>query len=93
MAEAHGDDVARGGPELLALALELEASGVDQERLIATLISESRGSPSRLLAACGLAQSLTRALPLDLNAREAYGALVESLRWATRHPGESLTLR
>jgi hypothetical protein len=84
--------VATESSELLALTLELEASGAEKEHLITTLIDESHGSPTQLLGACALAQSLTRTLPLDPTAQDAYGVLVESLRWVTRHPGARAVL-
>lgn len=75
-------------PELLALALELEADSVAEEAAIATLVEAAAGSPITLMGAYAYALSLAHDRPYDLSNEHMLGLLTKALQRAVRLSGE-----
>lgn len=76
------------GPELLALALSLEADGADDEETVAALVESARCSGTTLMAACTYALSLARDMPYDNANERSLGLLTRALKQAVRMSGE-----
>lgn len=77
------------GPELLALALSLEADGVGEEAAVASLVESAQFSCTKLMAACAYALSLARDMPYDAANERTLQLLTQALQWAVRMTGES----
>ena len=69
-------------PYLLALALDMCATGVPEERAVAELLEVARGSPMALLAARASAAALHRVLADDKRARVVVDLLTAAVRRA-----------
>jgi hypothetical protein len=69
-------------PYLLALSLDMCATGVAAERAVDELIEVSDGSPMALLAARSLGAALHKELPDDKRARRVVDLLTEAVRRA-----------
>lgn len=71
-------------PELLALALELEADAVATETAIATLVEASGHSPTALMGAYAYAHSLAEDQPYDPCTEHMMELLTKALQRAVR---------
>lgn len=78
-------------PELLALALELEADAVATETAIATLVEASGHSPTALMGAYAYARSLAEDQPYDQCTEHMLELLTKALQRAVRLTGEQPT--
>jgi len=81
-------DMSAGGPELLALALSLEADGVGQEEAVTALLESAQCSCTTLMAACAYALSLVRDMPYDAANERPLQLLTDALQRAVRITGE-----
>jgi hypothetical protein len=76
------------GPDLLALALALDAEGTDEDETVAALVEVARCSGTTLMGACTYALSLARHLPYDLGAERPLRLLTRALQQAVQQSGE-----
>lgn len=77
------------GPELLALALELEADAVAPESAIATLLEAAGRSPTTLMGAYAYAHSLAEDQPYDECTEHMLDLLTKALQRAVRLTGKN----
>lgn len=75
------------GPELLALALALEAEGADDEQVIASLVELAQGSCISLMGASAYALSLARDMPYDTANERTLSLLTRALQQAVHMSG------
>lgn len=80
--------MATDGPELLALALSLEAEDVADEEAVASLVESAGGSATALMGAYAFALSLARDMPYDTSHERTLGLLTRALQRAVRMSGE-----
>jgi len=76
------------GPELLALALSLEADGIDDEDAVVSLVESAHYSGTALMAAFTYALSLARDLPYDPARERTLLTLTRAVQRAVRLSGE-----
>lgn len=76
------------GPELFALALSLEADGVEEEDAVSALVESAQCSGTSLMAACAYALSLARDMPYDAVTARTVALLTRALQRAVRLSGQ-----
>lgn len=76
------------GPELLALALSLEAEDVSDEEAVVSLVEGAGCSATALMGAYAYALSLARDMPYDTSNERTLGLLTRALQRAVRLSGE-----
>lgn len=76
------------GPELLALALALEADGATDDEAVASLVEAAECSATTLMGAYAYALSLARDMPYDTSNERTLGLLTRALQRAVRLSGE-----
>jgi hypothetical protein len=81
-ADAHPLDRSEIAPYLMALSLDMCATGVPTDRAADELVEVAKGSPMAILAARSLASGLLRELPEDHRAREVVDLLTVTVRRA-----------
>lgn len=80
--------MATDGPELLALALSLEADEVPEEEAVGALMQSAEYSPTALMGAYAYALCLARDMPYDPRGEQTLGLLTKALQRAVRHGTE-----
>lgn len=72
------------GPELLGLALSLEAAGTDDDEVVTSLLEAARCSVTALMGACTHALSLSRDMPYDETSQRTLDVLTRAAQQAVR---------
>jgi hypothetical protein len=76
------------GPQLLALALSLEADEVPGEEAVDALLGAAGHSPTALMGAYAYALCLARDMPYDARNDQTLGLLTRALQRAVRHSAD-----
>ena len=72
------------GSELLALALSLDADGVDEDEAVDSLVMTAEASATTLMGACAYALSLSRDMPYDRANEHTLALLTRAAQQAVR---------